>query len=47
MESVIKHILNVGLGKIKSNKKGNQLKSIVVNEKKHIETTKNNHLQKH
>ena len=29
MESVIKHILNVGLGNIQINKKGNHLKSII------------------
>ena len=33
MDSVIKHILNVGLGKIDTNKKGNNLKSIVINDK--------------
>ena len=33
MERVIKHVLNVGLGKIKTNKKGNQLKSIIINDK--------------
>ena len=32
MESVIKHILNVGLGKINTNKKGNQLTSIIIND---------------
>ena len=33
MESVIKHILNVGLGKLATNKTGNQLKSIMINDK--------------
>ena len=33
MGSVIKHVLNVGLGKISTNKKGNSLKSIVVDGK--------------
>ena len=33
MEGVIKHVLNVGLGRIKTNKKGNNLKSIVINDK--------------
>ena len=33
MDSVINYILNVGLGKISTNKKGNQLKPIVINSK--------------
>jgi hypothetical protein len=33
MDSVIKHILNVGLGKIKTNNKGEELKSIIINDK--------------
>jgi len=33
MESVIQHILNVGIGEIKTNKKGKQLKSIIIDGK--------------
>ena len=33
MDSVIKHVLNVGLCEIKTNKKGNKLKSIVIGDK--------------
>ena len=33
MESVFKHVLNVVLGEIKTNKKGNKLKSLVTNDK--------------
>ena len=33
MDSVIKHVLNVGLGKIHTNRKGNNLKPIVINNK--------------
>ena len=33
MDSVIKHTITVGLGKIKTNNKGKELKSIVINDK--------------
>ena len=33
MDSVIKHIPNVGIGKIKPHKKGVNLQSIVINDK--------------
>ena len=33
MDSVIKHTIAVGLGKIKTNNKGKELKSIVINDK--------------
>ena len=33
MERVIKHVLNVGIGNIKTNNKGNELKSIIINDK--------------
>ena len=32
MDSVIKHVITVGLGKIKTNNKGKELKSIVIND---------------
>ena len=46
MDSVIKHTITVGLGKIKTNNKGKELKSIVINDK-HIDTIKTNHFHKH
>ena len=33
MNSVIEHVITVGLGKIKTNNKGNGLKLIVINDK--------------
>ena len=45
MGSVIKHILNVGLGKISTNRKGNNLKPMVINDKTY-RYNKENHLQK-
>ena len=33
MDSVIKHTITVGLGKIQTNNKGKELKSIVINDK--------------
>ena len=33
MDSVIKHVLNVGLGKINTNKKVNNLKPTIINGK--------------
>ena len=33
MYSVIKHVITVGLGKIQTNNKGKELKSIVINDK--------------
>ena len=33
MDSVIKHTITVGLGKTKTNNKGRELKSIVINDK--------------
>ena len=33
MDRVIKHVLNVGLGSIKTNNKGKELKSIIINDK--------------
>ena len=33
MDIVIKHVLDVGLGEITTNKKGNKLKPIVINDK--------------
>ena len=33
VDSVIKHTITVGLGKIKTNNKGKELKSIVINDK--------------
>ena len=33
MDSVIKHTITVGLGKIKTNNKGKELKPIVINNK--------------
>ena len=32
MDSVIKHVITVGLGNIKANNKGKELKSIVIND---------------
>ena len=36
MDSVIKHTITVGLGKIKTNNKGKELKSIVINDTTYI-----------
>ena len=36
MDSVIKHTIAVGLGKIKTNNKGKELKSIVINDNTYI-----------
>ena len=33
MDSVIKHIVTVGLGKVKTNNKGKELKSLTINDK--------------
>ena len=33
MDSVIKHVITVGLGKIKTNNKGKELNSLIINNK--------------
>ena len=45
MNSVIKHVITVGLDKIKTNNKGKELNSLIMI--KHIDTIKTNRLQKH